>query len=111
MRDADTSVPVVPVQTSVLDRLGEVFRGHGIRLIEIGHGSRDLQYLYIQILTFSRRKTKSLSEAEGELGNDHKLPEFESGGDNLLTECSHVVLVRVTDFFDESVRAESFEQA
>jgi hypothetical protein len=45
------------------------------------------------------------------LRNDHKFPEFESGSNDLFAEGREVVLVRVADLFDESVRAESLEQA
>ena len=48
--------------------------------------------------------------AEGKLGDNHTLPKFERGGDDFLAEGRHVVFVRVPDFFDEAVRAESFEQ-
>jgi hypothetical protein len=45
------------------------------------------------------------------LRDDDQFPEFESSGDDLLAEGGDVVLVRAADFFDESVRAEPFEQA
>ena len=49
--------------------------------------------------------------AEGELRDNLKLPEFESGSSSLFTEGCDVVLIRVADLFDESVRAESLERA
>ena len=47
----------------------------------------------------------------GELRDDHKLPEFESSGNDFFTECGDVVLVRVADLLKQTVRSESFEQA
>jgi hypothetical protein len=73
-------------------------------------GGRSIQYLYIEILTFPGRKTKLQSEPAGELRDDHKLSEFESGGDDFLTECGDVVLVCVPDLLYETVRPESLEQ-
>ena len=52
-----------------------------------------------------------MCEPEGELRDDHKFPKFESRSNDFLAKGSDVVLVRVADFFDESVRSESFEQA
>jgi hypothetical protein len=45
------------------------------------------------------------------LRDDHKLSEFESGGDNFFAESGDVVLVCVADLLDETVCAESFDQA
>ena len=52
----------------------------------------------LENVSFLGRKTKLLSEPEGELRDDDKFAEFESGGDNLFAERGDVVLVRVADF-------------
>ena len=48
---------------------------------------------------------------KGKLRDDDKLPQFERGSDDFFAERSHVVLVRVSDFLNQAVRAESLQQA
>ena len=45
-----------------------------------------------------------MSEAKGKLRDDHKLPEFESGGDDFFAEGCYVVLVCVPDLLDQTMR-------
>ena len=48
--------------------------------------------------------------AEGQLRNDDQLAELHSGGDDLLSKPGQVVLVRASDFLDQPMQAQSFEQ-
>ena len=49
--------------------------------------------------------------AEGELGNEHQFFELQRGGDDLFAQGGQVVAVRATHFLDESVEAQTFQQA
>ena len=42
--------------------------------------------------------------------NDHEFPQFQPGGDHDFAESGQVVLVGVTDLFEESVNTEAFKQ-
>ena len=52
-----------------------------------------------------------MGEPERELWDDYELSKFESGCDGFLAKASDVILIGVADLLDESVHAESFEQA
>ena len=65
----------------------------------------------IIFLRFPAGKRQLLSEVDGELRDDDKLPEFERCGDDFFAERGHVVLVRSSDLLDESVRSKAFQQA
>ena len=52
-----------------------------------------------------------MSECNGELRNDDEFTEFQCGGDNLFAERGDVVLVRVADFFEQTMGSELLEQA
>ena len=49
--------------------------------------------------------------AESEFGNEHQVFELQRGSDYFFAEVGQVVAVRATDFLDESVEAQTFQQA
>ena len=54
---------------------------------------------------------KLVSLGQSQLGDDDELSQFESGCDNQLAELGQVVLVSVTNLFEDAVEAQAFEQS